>query len=307
MGSASLAFVYGAIGRWFTYVSVVTIVGTASVSVGIRGAWRRSTDSSVDQTERRLLRTAVAAALVLLGATMWRLYAQAYSAFGIEESVTWDDVRIVAFHTAWGHGWLWQAVAAALAGLVLTSAIKVADPKAAHLREILVTTAAVAVVLVAPLTGHAMAREGAVWLSVALQMLHVAGVGLWIGTLLIIMTLIRPSGDAVFVAAVRAFSPIALAAVSTIVLTGLFTAIIYLDSLSDLWSGAYGRTLILKLVLFAAVAALGAYNWRRLKPVLEQEGRVRTLNRTARVELLIAGLTLAVTAVLVALPLVHDS
>ncbi len=306
MSGETLAFASGVIGRWVTYLSIVTIVGTAAVAVGIRGAWRGKGDAGEEQIHRRLLRTAIAAALVLTGATLWRLYAQTYSAFGIDESLSWDHVRIVVFQTAWGHGWLWQAVAAALAGLVLTSALKVSHLKVAHLREVLVTTAAVVVVVVAPLTGHAVARDGAVWLSVVLQMLHVAGVGLWIGTLLVVITLIRPSGEAVFVAAIRAFSPIAVAAVSTIAVSGLLTAIIYLDSLSDLWSGAYGRTLILKLVLFAGVAGVGAYNWRRLKPALEKPGRVHALTKTARVELLIAALTLAVTAVLVALPLGHD-
>ena len=113
-------------------------------------------------------------------------------------------------------------------------------------------------------------------------------------------------GDETFVAAVRAFSPLAVAAVTTIVVSGVVTAITYLGSVSELWSGVYGRTLILKLVLFAAVAALGAYNWRRIRLILDRREQVRILNRTAPVELVIAGLTLAVTAVLVALPLVHD-
>lgn len=300
MGSETLAFVYGAICRWLTYLSVVTIVGTAVVAVGIRGAWRRKGDTGAEQTERRLLRTAIAAAVVLLGATSWRLYAQSYSAFGIEESLTWDHVRIVVFRTVWGHGWLWQAVAAVLAAVALASALKVA-----RLREILVTIAAVAAVVIPSLTGHTVTHEGAVWLSVAVQIFHVAGVGLWIGTLLVVMTLIRPSGDAAFVAAVTAFSPLAVAAVSTIAVSGLLTAIIYLDSLSDLWSGAYGRTLVLKLVLFAGVAGTGAYNWRRLRPALDDPANIQRLNRTAAIELAIAALTLAVTAVLVALPLIH--
>lgn len=301
MGSETLAFVYGAVGRWLTYLSVVTIVGTAVVAVGIRGAWHGKGDTGVEQTERRLLRTAIAAALVLIGATLWRLYTQAYSAFGIEESVTWDQVRIIVFETTWGRGWTWQAVAALLATLALVSALKLA-----RLREILFPMAAVAVVAIPSLTGHAITHEEAVWLSVAVQIFHVAGVGLWIGTLLVVMSLIRPSGDAAFVAAVRAFSPLAVTAVTTIVVSGLLTAIIYLDSLSDLWSGAYGRTLILKLALFAGVAGVGAYNWRRLKPALEKPGKLNALTGTVRVELSIAALTLAVTAVLVALPLVHD-
>jgi putative copper export protein len=88
--------------------------------------------------------------------------------------------------------------------------------------------------------------------------------------------------------------------------SGLLTAIVYLDSISDLWTGIYGRTLVIKLLLFGVVAGLGAYNWRRLKPTIDQPKTVVLLRRSARTELVIAGVTLAVTAVLVALPLVHE-
>ena len=301
MNGETVAFAFGAVGRWLTYLSVVTIVGTAGVAVGIGRTWRVDRSDGVVLTERRVLRTAIAAALVLLGVTVWRLYAQAYSVFGLDETVTWEHVRIVAFETAWGRGWMWQLGAAGLATVLLAS-----SRHAARAEGILITVAAVAAVAVFPLTGHAMSREGGVWLSVAFQVFHVAGVGFWIGTLLIVMMLLRPSSDETFVAAIRAFSPLAVAAVTTLVVSGVVTAITYLGSVSELWSGVYGRTLILKLVLFAAVAALGAYNWRRLRSILDRREQVRILNRTAPVELLIAGLTLAVTAVLVALPLVHD-
>jgi putative copper export protein len=301
MNPETLAFVYGAVGRWVGYLAVVAIVGATGFAIAIRPASRKGPDDHDVATESRILRLALISALILLGTTAWRLYAQAYSIFGIEEALTWEHVRIVVFDTAWGGGWLWQFSAALLAAVATAGSLRV--PRAGRA---LVIAAALVVVVVVPLTGHATSREGAVWLSAAVQVLHVGGVGLWIGTLLIVMTLLRPSSDDKFVAAVRAFSPLAVAAVTTIVASGLLTAIIYLDSFSDLWSGAYGRTLVLKLVLFTAVAALGAYNWRRLRPLLDQPGPVRTLNRTARVELIIAGLTLAVTAVLVALPLVHD-
>ncbi len=237
---------------------------------------------------------------MLFWVAVGRLYAQAYSVFGIDDTVTADHLRIIAFYTAWGGGWMWQVGAATLAGLLLTLALS-----QVRIRGVLVAVAALVAVAGVPLTGHAMAHEGRVWLSVPLQALHVAGVGLWIGTLLIVMTLLQRTNKETFVAAIRAFSPLAVAAVATIVVSGAATSIVYLESFSDLWSGAYGRTLVLKLVLFVGLAALGGYNARRLLPTLNRPGRVRILNRTASLELVIAAITLAVTAVLVALPLVH--
>jgi len=286
----TLASVYAAVGRWFWYVSIVAIGGAAGFRVAVRG-----------QVARGLHRFSLGAAIVLSAAVLWRLYAQTYSIFGIDEAVTWEYVRIVVFDTAWGTGWLWQMVTAILAAALLVASFYV--PRA---RTALTVAAALALVVTAPLTGHAVSREATVWLSVIAQIAHMAGASLWVGTLLAVMLFVRPGNDGAFPAAVRAFSPFAVGAVSVLVASGLFTAIVYLDSISDLWTGIYGRTLVIKLLLFGVVAGLGAYNWRRLKPTIDQPKTVVLLRRSARTELIIAGVTLAVTAVLVALPLVHE-
>jgi putative copper export protein len=294
----TLAFLYGAAGRWLTYLSVFALVGTAGFALFVRRAWRVYANDRAHSIERLIFRMGLAAALVLLGATVWRLYAQAYSVFGLDESVTWRHVRTIAFETVWGRRWLWQFWTAALAAVLLVSPSVKARFDAA-----LTTTAAVAVLLVIPLTGHAVTRSGDFGFSIALQVLHIGGVGLWIGTLFVVLVFLRPAGHKAFGEAVRAFSPLALGAVATLAATGLLTSIVYLESVSELWSGIYGRTLVLKMSLFAVVGGIGAYNWRRLKPVLDQLGSASRLTRTARVELLIAALTLVVTSALVGLPL----
>jgi len=50
------------------------------------------------------------------------------------------------------------------------------------------------------------------------------------------------------------------------------------------------------------VLALGAWNWRRQKPLLGSEAGAIRLRRTATSELIAAGVVLAVTAILVSLP-----
>ncbi len=50
------------------------------------------------------------------------------------------------------------------------------------------------------------------------------------------------------------------------------------------------------------VVALGAWNWRRVRPSLGDEGSELTIRRSASMELAFAALVLITTSVLVTLP-----
>lgn len=141
---------------------------------------------------------------------------------------------------------------------------------------------------------------------------HVLAGGLWIGTLCHLWFFgirgARGGGpgaraaDGLVAALVRAFSPLALGAFGLLAALGVVTAWRHLKRLDALWTTPYGYALLLKLALVAAVLALGAHNWRRVAPTLGGAPGTETLRRTARLELLLAGLVLVVTAVLVSLP-----
>jgi copper transport protein len=79
-------------------------------------------------------------------------------------------------------------------------------------------------------------------------------------------------------------------------------ALFQLGAVSDLWATPYGRALLLKLALLAAVAALGWHHWRRAGPRLGTAEAVPPLRRSIRAEVALGALVLLVTAVLVALP-----
>jgi copper transport protein len=79
------------------------------------------------------------------------------------------------------------------------------------------------------------------------------------------------------------------------------SAVLHLDALNQLWTTGYGRTLLLKIGTVALVAAVGAWNWRAVRPRLSATGP-GPLRRSAPLELLAAAIVLALTAVLVATP-----
>lgn len=149
------------------------------------------------------------------------------------------------------------------------------------------------------------------WASLVNPM-HVLAGGLWIGTLFVLVVagitaVLRdePARDhrgAVVADMVNAFSPLALVAASVLVLFGVITAWRHLKRLDALWTTPYGYALIVKLCLVAVVFALGAWNWRKQRPTLGSEAAAISIRRSARAELMVAGLVLVVTSIVVSLP-----
>ncbi|HMI44336.1 MAG TPA: CopD family protein [Gemmatimonadaceae bacterium] len=141
---------------------------------------------------------------------------------------------------------------------------------------------------------------------------HVLAASTWLGTLLVV-TIIGIRGVIKSAAPgqqraelvcdlVNSFSPLALTASTIVGITGLTTAWLHLKRLSSLWATSYGMTLVVKLILVAIVVALGAWNWRRVRPSLGDQGSELTIRRSATMELAFAALVLIVTSVLVTLP-----
>ena len=142
--------------------------------------------------------------------------------------------------------------------------------------------------------------------------LHVLAASTWLGTLTV-LTVVGIRGVIRSATAgqqraelvcdlVNSFSPLALTAATIVGITGLTTAWLHLKRLSSLWTTSYGITLVVKLILVGIVVALGAWNWRRVRPSLGDEGSELTIRRSATMELTFAALVLIVTSVLVTLP-----
>jgi len=141
---------------------------------------------------------------------------------------------------------------------------------------------------------------------------HVFAASMWIGTLFVLvvaglttaLSSAVPPGerDPAIATMVNRFTRVALASAGVLVLTGLTTAWLHLGSIPALWTSIYGKTLMVKLCLVAAVFSLGAYNNWRMKPSMGTETGARKLQRSATFEIAIAAIVLIVTAVLVNLP-----
>jgi copper transport protein len=146
----------------------------------------------------------------------------------------------------------------------------------------------------------------------AVNPIHVLAGGMWIGTLFVLVavglaTILRsplaPERRGTLAAEmVNGFSPLALVSAAVLAIFGAITAWTHLKHLSALWTTPYGYALITKLCVVLAVVALGVWNWRRQKPRMGTEAGALALRGSARAELIVAAVVLAVTAVLVSLP-----
>lgn len=141
--------------------------------------------------------------------------------------------------------------------------------------------------------------------------LHVLAGGLWIGTLAVLALTVIPlgvrrelgrNGSPSIAQVVARFSRLSLFSVALLVASGLVTAWRHLKYVAALWTTPYGWVLMAKLAMVAVVAALGLFNWRRVSPALGAEDGAERLQRSARAELLAAGIVLAITALLVSVP-----
>jgi putative copper export protein len=146
----------------------------------------------------------------------------------------------------------------------------------------------------------------------AVNPIHRLAGGLWIGTLFIMLmagftTILHSDLDplsrgALAASMVHRFSPLALGAFALLAFTGVTTAWRHLKVIDNLWKTSYGVTLIVKLCVVAVVIGLGAWNWRRQRPLLGTESAAGVLRRSATAEVIAATVVLIITSVLVSLP-----
>ena len=122
-----------------------------------------------------------------------------------------------------------------------------------------VVAAAGTAVLVAPtLAGHSLDPHRARWLVALADFAHVTAAAFWIGGIV----LVAVSASA---RARRRFPPLALVAVSVLGAAAIPRAIVALSSAGDLVHTGYGRVLVVKSILVAAVLAVAWLNRARLR------------------------------------------
>jgi copper resistance protein D len=271
--------------------SVTLLVGALSFLVLVARPVLKSlppgTKPALGELEGCFLRLATGSLIAAVSAAFVWLALQAVlaSELPLERALGADALGTLLTRTHFGHVWILRGMLMALLGGFLIFREREQDNKdwlAARWQ-----TLVLAVVLGASVAfaGHAAATEGD-WAipNLAADAVHVVATGIWLGGLLplfVVLTSARrhhsTAGDspragvprspiAIQAAATvtRRFSALALGAVATLIASGLVNAYVQVGSIPRLVGTAYGRLLLVKLVLFGCVVSIGAVNRLRL-------------------------------------------
>jgi len=308
MDGETLAVVLLSAAKLINYCAFFGLVGGLAVHLIIVPLCQRNDTyprQLLKSVGRRMQCVTVGSAALLTCAAVVRLYAQTYSVFGVDEPVTLELLRVVALETRWGNQWMPQVQATfvvVVAALLLLARLQVG--------WWLTAIGVVGLAMTSPLTGHAMSyweNSAVPWL---LQVAHGVAAALWLGTLAAVVMALRAlrlsttvDSRQLSASLVNTFSPVAVGAVCVVLVTGIATGVIYIEYWSQLWETTYGLVLLGKVLLMLVTGAVGAYNWKIMRPRLDTSDGALVLIRSARVELVIAAMVLTLTAVLVHLPM----
>jgi putative copper resistance protein D len=250
------------------------------------------------------------AAMLATGALWLLLEASSMSGLGFSEAITADVLGAVLNETQFGE------VTEVRCGLALLLAVCLTRDRPA-VTEWLALASALALAGSIAWTGHAGSTPGTTGnLHLAADALHLCAASAWLGGLLALVILFaaaRRMGpgarEALVSEATTRFSLLGIASVAIIMLTGAINAYILVGSIQALLSTDYGRLLLVKLAVFAAMLGLAAVNRFRLSPHLAAHepaasDALRQLARNSRIEIVLG---LVIFALVGALGTMHPA
>jgi copper transport protein len=169
--------------------------------------------------------------------------------------------------------------------------------------EPLVPALALAVVFAGGLSvsGHDAVDPGSSWKTEIADWLHLSAASLWIGALATMALLLWTGAPELRKAAFLRFSRLATVLIAVVLGAGVYLAIVRLPNVSDLWSTAYGRVLLVKIGLVSFALLWGAFHHFVVAPALERAdaGFLGRIGRSLAGESMVGMAVLLVAAILV--------
>jgi copper transport protein len=302
--SGSVTNVAFGVVRGLDYLSIALLVGGL-----IFALWLTPPALAGGRYERRIWRlVALGLALgVAVGVAGILLQGAEAAGLSLWSAIKWSVISSVLSSR---FGWVW-GVRAALFALAL---LALRWRRVRGVRALLVLVGAYAVITPA-LAGHA-SIQSPVWAFFPADVAHVLAASAWVGGIACIVLALPlatravapEQRTAILVDVLARFSPLALAAVLVLAVTGVIQAYIDVRNVNALTHTTYGELVLLKTGLLGLLIGLGAINRERVIPALRRlvaaastPGETGVLLRRSTLgELATMSCVFAVTAALVA-------
>ena len=291
--------------RAIQFSAVILLLGSLAFRSAVLTRFSRSGPAFAVTATPMIARSASVAAWAawtVLAMTLARLQAQHAAFFGVSTAWSAESVGALLWGSSWATGW-WLALAGSVGAVAATRlARRPNDSGWAWLGVALLP-----IVVSLALSGHPAVAPARVS-ALLVDGVHVLGAGGWVGSLTMVLVAGIPVATAMpaeqrhatVAALLNAFSPTALVFAGLLAFTGLIAGWRNVGSLGALVDTRYGQVLLAKVAVLSITAATGAYNWKRVLPVLGTESATHGLTRSASVEVATALLVIILTAVLVA-------
>ncbi len=300
--------------RAIHYASALVLFGELVFAIAVASSgWRSAARRDAADSARVFGVTAWAILAGLVSGAAWFvLEAAAMSGMPLQSALDRDTLGVVLHDTSFGRVW---TVRAGL--LVALCVIGVAIQRSRSVDRTLALCAFAALVAAAYLgalawAGHAAAGQGA---EEAVQKIadvtHLLAAGAWLGSLpALVDALGARRSDDVAARAARRFSTLGLASVTALIASGLVNAWYQVGTVPALIGTLYGRLLLAKLALFAAMIVIAVVNRGILAPRVadaDYDAR-RALRRNALAEIVLGlGVVVVVGRLGVTVPAAHET
>jgi copper transport protein len=290
-------------------------------TAGAGAGWQAASTAFSARLRTVLLASAAAGALSAAAAIV--LQGAVAGGTGVGDALSADvigDVLGTRFGVVWALGigaWLVVGVLAAAPRPVpvlrpaAVGATGLALPPTSRLAALAVPLALLSAL--PALGGHASVQSPVALLTPA-NILHVIAMSAWLGGVAVLVLVLRAAtarlegGERtrLLAAIVARFSTLAGVAIAVLLASGIVQGLVEVRTVPNLVDTAFGRAVLVKIVLFAGIVGLGWINRRRLVPALrraasdgEPPGHAGLLlRRTLRAELLLGVAALAATGAL---------
>jgi copper resistance protein D len=294
------------------FAATATMAGTLIFRAVVGEPASRSTPAAIIVVRSQALRVAwISLAIATLSGVIWvLLQAAAMSGLSLKEAMAGDVLSVVVNETQFGLvSEIRLVLAIILAGCLMVD--RLAPLRWSGLASALGLIAAIA------WTGHAGSGVGELGvLQLAADMLHLIAAAAWLGglvSLALLLTAARRHDALVWAPvardATRRFSTLGIVSVGMILATGMVNSWILVGSLHALTVTGYGRLLMLKIALFAAMLLIAGVNrfWLTPRLALSSGGEPRALRQLARNSMIEIALGLAIFAIVGALGTMHPA